>query len=196
MRCEVFTTSLTLLLFMSTDQEGVQIIGDSIYYHWSGVAIWPGQYLVLLTLRHAQICLYFKWAEMSCDFLYNQPPPCPPTRGSLCPALWSAGELKENNLTALAAGIFQDLKWIYSLDSPRGSTDAIRDHQPYGLDLPQITPQYLVLSNVKTCTDMSSYSEWAEISQNFLYETQLLFIPPVSVFRRKVHCKITHNNPQ
>ena len=48
----------------------------------------------------------FKWAEMSCDFLYNQPPPCPPTRGSLCPALWSAGELKENNLTALAAGIF------------------------------------------------------------------------------------------
>ena len=139
---------------------------------------------------------YFKWAEMWCDFRYNQPPLVLQQGAHSVQPLWSGSELKENNLTALAAGIFQDLKWIYSLDSPRGSTDAIRDHQPYGLDLPQITPQYLVLSNVKTCTDMSSYSEWAEISQNFLYETQLLFIPPVSVVRRKVHCKIPHNNPQ
>jgi len=43
---------------------------------------------------------------------------------------------------------------------------------------------------------MSSYSKWAEIAYDFLFEAQLLFILPVRVFRRQVNCKITHNNPQ
>ena len=49
---------------------------------------------------------YFKWAEMWCDFRYNQPPLVLQKGAHSVQPLWSGSELKENNLTALAAGIF------------------------------------------------------------------------------------------
>ena len=164
MRCEVFTTSLTFLLFMSTDQEGAQIIGDSICYRWSGVALWPGQYLVLLTLRHAQICLLTSNGQKCRMISGITNLPCPPTRRSLCPShlVWKKVEGKITDSTH-CCHLLGSLLNLFSGLTKRIHRCNLRPSTLWP-ELAQITPQYSVLSNVETCTDMSPYSEWAEIS--------------------------------
>ena len=173
MRCVVVSTTYSIfLLFMSTDWEerriqilnawstnsitrpvagilmGMEVFTTSLAFHISlsdqDIANWPRDvwWTTFITVLYKD-WRGLIWARTTKGPSINLSSPCPPTRGSLCSDIWSGSKLSHGS------NLRSSVLWP---------------------ELAKITFQYLVLGNVETCTDMSSYSKLAEISYDFLFE--------------------------